>query len=95
LGSSNKIGALGGADMFIKTAISGLDICMLVTTRATLSVVPKGIYDKAIHKDSSLNVIERGEKPVLSANSEPLYVSGKLKMPISIDNSRLQLQTFL
>lgn len=71
--------------MFIEASICGLGICMLVDTGATLSVLRKEIFDKISSKTATLNSLEKVGHPVLSANSEPLKVYGKLDLPITID----------
>lgn len=83
--SSNKVGVVGDAGMFIEAPICGLGICMLVDTGATLSVLRKEIFDKISSKTATLNSLEKVGHPVLSANSEPLKVYGKLDLPITID----------
>ena len=84
--SSNKVGVVGDAGMLIEASICGLGICMLVDTGATLSVLRKEIFDKISSKTTTLNSLEKKVgHPVLSANSEPLKVYGKLDLPITID----------
>lgn len=48
--SSNKVGVVGDAGMFIAASICGLGICMLVDTGATLSVLRKEIFEKYLVK---------------------------------------------
>lgn len=51
----------------------------------SLSVLRKEIFDKISSKTATLNSLEKVGHPVLSANSEPLKVYGKLDLPITID----------
>lgn len=57
---------------------------MLVDTEATLMVLRKEIFDKMFSKTATLNTMENVRHPLLSANSKPLKVYGKLDLPITI-----------
>lgn len=66
-----------------KVGVVGMQGCL--SRHLSLSVLRKEIFDKISSKTATLNSLEKVGHPVLSANSEPLKVYGKLDLSITID----------